>query len=260
MRGAALLLLCILPLGLFAQDEDLYRQGLQAFQGRNYNQALDHFRNLSRQTDHPLAGDGLFWTAKTLLGLEDLEGAALELDQFLAFYPESRYFEEAHYLRGRIFFLSGQYETSLEYFLNFSLDFSNSPYAANSLYWIAESLFQLGQIERAQAAFQQIVRDYPESYKVEAARYRLSLIDLSAREQKLMELLRWSHEEFLRSNQESLESQLEYQEALEAYQRQIVDLTAQERLYRNQLAVLELKSRALELKEFYLEELSRLEQ
>lgn len=254
---ALISLLILFPLA--AQEEGLYTGGLKSFRDRDFQGAYEQFLELSEK-DEPNSGDALFWAGKSAMALEDWDRSSVLLDRFLAFQPDSRYFEEAYYLRGRVFFLNGYYEESLESLLDFMKDFRESPFVPNALYWTAESLYQLGKIDEATFQFQRIVDEYPESYKVEAARYRLSLIQLSGREQKLMELLRWSHEEFLKSSQDNLAKKREYEEALRAYQTQILNLTAKERLYDNQLALLKLRGEALELKEFFLKELERLEQ
>ncbi|MDA3850692.1 MAG: tetratricopeptide repeat protein [Spirochaetaceae bacterium] len=243
-----------------AQDSDNYSRALNLFRDRNYSDAYTLFYEESQNDLSAYSGESLFWAAKSLQAMEKWEEASLMMDRFLITEPDSRYFEEAHYLRGRLFFLLGQYENTLEYFMDFLEDFSGSPYIANGLYWSAEALFQLGRIDEAQIVFSRIVEDYPESYKVEAARYRISIIELSSREQKLMELLRWSHEEFLKSSQENLESKQEYEEAIRAYQNQIIALSDQESVYTNMLQILHFKQEALRLKNYYLNELGRLNQ
>lgn len=254
----ALFLFFLLLMPLAAQDEEMYYQGLRAFREGEYSKALDLFRQESEMETSAYSGDALFWAAKSSLALEDWDNSSLLLDRFLISWPDSRYYEEAQYLRGRIFFLENEFTETLEYFVDFVEDFPHSPYVPNALFWMAESLFQLGRVEEARAAFQRIVNQYPDSYKIEAARYRLSLLGLSSREAKLMELLRWSHEEFLKSSQENLQRKQEYEEALRAYQQQILSLSEKEKYYSIQLSLVQIRQEALEMKEFYLNELGRL--
>lgn len=259
MRSAFLLILMLLFLTpLAAQEEELYYQGLRAFREGNYSKALELFQQEADLEHSPYSGDALFWTAKSALALEDWDSSSLMLDRFLISWPGSRYYEEAQYLRGRVFFLENEYPETLDYFVDFIEDFPHSPYVPNALFWMAESLFQLGKVEESRAAFQRIVNDYPDSYKIDAARYRLSLLGLSGREDKLMELLRWSHEEFLKSSQENLQRKQEYEEALRAYQQQILSLSEKEKYYNIQLSLVQIRQEVLEMKEFYLNELGRL--
>jgi len=263
MKKGFLLLLVIFSLSaLTAQnvEDEPYYKGLNAFRQGEYQKAYQFFDTQASDETSPFQGDALFWAGKSLMADENLEDSSLLLDQFILKWPDSRYFEEAQYLRGRIFFLQAEYANTLDYFLRFTEDFDRSPYVPNALYWMAESLFQLGKIPEAKNAFQELLDNYPDSYKVEAARYRLSLIDLSSREAKLMELLRWSHEEFLKSSQENLETKQEYEEALKAYQQQILSLSQQENFYEIQMELLSMKEDALDLKAYYLNELDRLSQ
>jgi hypothetical protein len=61
------------------------------------------------------------------------------------------------------------------------------------------------------------VTDYPQSFKVEAARYRLSLIEFKRREEQLLRLLKWSHEDFLKTVEEFRRRQAAYEQELAAY-------------------------------------------
>jgi tetratricopeptide (TPR) repeat protein len=88
----------------------------------------------------------------------------------------------------------------------------------NAYFWIGESLYSLGRLEEAERVFARVLRDYPQSYKVEAASYRLSLLEFKKREEELLRLLKWSHEEFLRTVEEYQRREKAYEQALAAYQ------------------------------------------
>jgi tetratricopeptide (TPR) repeat protein len=88
----------------------------------------------------------------------------------------------------------------------------------NAYFWIGESLYSLGRLEEAERVFAKVLRDYPQSYKVEAASYRLSLVEFKKREEELLRLLKWSHEEFLRAVEEYQRREKTYEQALAAYQ------------------------------------------
>ena len=71
------------------------------------------------------------------------------------------------------------------------------------------------------AAYRKILTDFPSSVKVEAAQYKLSLIQLTQKEVELARLLKWSHEEFLKSTEEYQTREKTYQQAIEAYQKRL---------------------------------------
>jgi hypothetical protein len=56
---------------------------------------------------------------------------------------------------------------------------------------------------------------------VEAASYRLSLLEFKKREEELLRLLKWSHEEFLRTVEEYQRREKAYDQALTAYQQRV---------------------------------------
>jgi chromosome segregation ATPase len=96
---------------------------------------------------------------------------------------------------------------------------------ANAYYWSGEALFELGHLSRARTLFQTVVEDYPTSFRVEAARYRISIIELKSREEELLKLLRFSHEESLRALEEFRQREQTYQEALAEYRRRLASLS-----------------------------------
>jgi hypothetical protein len=56
---------------------------------------------------------------------------------------------------------------------------------------------------------------------VEAAQYRVSLVDLSRREIELSKLLKWSHADFLKSVEESEQREKIYAQAIDSYQKKL---------------------------------------
>jgi TolA-binding protein len=125
-----------------------------------------------------------------------------------------------------------------------------------ALYWIGECLFSLGQLDKAQEIFTLITDQYPHSAKFEASSYRLGLINQKKIEIELLALLRWSHEESLKTMEEYQRRERTYDQALTAYQKRVADMLKDTRLadlesanaeYRKQLA--EAEERIISLEE-----------
>jgi glycerophosphoryl diester phosphodiesterase len=72
--------------------------------------------------------------------------------------------------------------------------------------------------------FTTVVNRYPTSARVEAARYRIALVSLKYREEELLKLLKWSHEEYLKSLESRENLERTYTEIVASYQRQIAAL------------------------------------
>ena len=114
-----------------------------------------------------------------------------------------------------------------------------------------QSLLALGRLDEAAAVFVELLNLYPASVKREAARFRQNEISLMYRERELLDLLKWSHEEYLRDAEDFYRRE---SELLNVYKD--ISLSGQQELNKGWL--LEIKGRLLSLQEFYLNELLRL--
>ena len=121
---------------------------------------------------------------------------------------------------------------------------SDSPFVANAVYWSAESLYNLGRLDEARRLFESVIRDYPRSFRVEAARYRISLIDLNARETELLQLLQWSHEEYLQALDEFERREQAYREAITSYQERLQNAADED--FRDEIVRLSTQVRSLQ--------------
>ena len=273
------------------------RQAINTFAQGQYDEALRLFRNIildSAQAD--LHGDSYFWIAKSYMALGQYESASKNLEFFLSEYSHHKYYPEGLYQRGRLVFLQGGYEAAVQALEDFANRYPESPFVANSYFWIGESLYALGHFGDALDIFKIVVDRFPTSFKIEAARYRVSLIELKERERELLKLLKWSHEEYLKALEEFDLKERSYEQAILSYQRRIreyesgdeedpqvkslqdtvKELQAQIENYKELLAaspditesvsapsgtqeLLDLKQQALELKSYYLLWLSALQ-
>jgi outer membrane protein assembly factor BamD (BamD/ComL family) len=192
--------------------------GLREYQAGQFTTALSQFQEASAAssgTDFEPYAD--FWVARSLMALTRYDEAADAFDLFLNDFLSHPYREEAEYQRARLFYLSEQYEAAVQRFNEFLTAYPESDFSANALYWTGESLFALGRMVESRRFFEEVTEKYPTSYRVEAARYRTDIIDLELREDELLTLLQWSHEEYLASLDEFRQKELGYQEALRSY-------------------------------------------
>jgi TolA-binding protein len=215
--------------GQSSNSEDgtsILKDGIEAFQDAQYEQALVTFRELLVDGDYQaVRGDARFWIAKSAMALGRLEEAQKQLEHFLMNHPENSNYPEGRYQKGRLFYLQGKYQKAVQAFSRFVEEFPDSAFVANAYYWSGESLFELGQLERAGEMFRTVVRDYPQSYRVEAAEYRLSVLDLHTREQELLKLLQWSHERYLRAVSDFETRKQTFEEALQSYRDRLARLS-----------------------------------
>jgi TolA-binding protein len=228
--GACVLILCffVLPLAVYgetASSDTSLSRGLSLFKQNDFGQAIVVFENLVGEAPgseiEPLA---IFWLAKSYMAAGDLDAAAASMEYFLANFPNHSSHPEAFYQKGRLLYLQGEFESAILVFEEYIRTYPDLEFIPNANYWIGESLYALGYLEEAALVFNRVVSSYPHSFKVEAARYRLSLIAFKKRENELLKLLKYSHEETLKTIEEFQRREKAYEQAIVSYQRQITTL------------------------------------
>lgn len=230
-RSFAFWLVLLFGIGsIFAQEVPQgLSTGLREYQAGGFEAALVAFQEASvasSGTEYEAYAD--FWIARSFMALSRYGDASDAFDLFLSSFDSHPYSEEATYQRARLFYLTEEYEAAVQRFDDFQERYPESDFSANSLYWTGESLFALGLLSESRRFFAEITERYPTSFRVEAARYRQDVIDLKQREEELLTLLRWSHEEFLSSLEEFRQKELAYQEALRSYRDRLGSLASED--------------------------------
>lgn len=217
-----LLVLAVSGPGLYAQIPEALQNGISSYQKGQYTEALRSFRRVITDSAYELyQGDGYFWVGKTYIAMNEYDEAARNLEYFLATFNESRLRSEGVYQKGRLLFLQRDYQQAIQVLYSFINQYPNDPYQANAYFWIAESLYSLGHFEEAEKVYTYVADDFPSSFKVEAARYRLQLIQFKYRENEIVKLLKISHEEYLEAVDEFLQREKAYEQALSEYQKRL---------------------------------------
>jgi TolA-binding protein len=225
--------------------DSFLQEGIEAFRASDFQTALYRFREiLSDPRGKMFQGDAYFWIARSYLALGSLNEASKHLEYFLVHFKENPYYMEALYEKGRLLYLQNEYSASLEHFYRFLKQYPDSPYGANAYYWIGESLFALGRFREAEKVFQYVVTQFPASFRVEAARFKLEVIQLKYREEELLKLLKWSHEEYLKALEEFQKREAVYADSIKAYQRKIALLSSSD--FQGELLKLSERVRLLE--------------
>jgi len=249
LAGAFTLLYAInLSAGEALEDEYLY--GLDLFKEARYEQSARLFQVVLDSPDSKdYHGSASFWLMRNYFEMDDLDKASQLVEDFLLNYPNHELNQDARYYKGRILYLQGEYDKTIHFFSSFLTAYPSSPFYGNALFWIGESLYAMGRFDEAAEIYGNLLEQFPRSVKTEATRYRLSLIEYRNREEELLKLLQWSHEEFLKSSAEYEQKEKEFNQALDVYQQELIELTKTREVYENRLKLLRLKEEALILKE-----------
>ena len=232
-RTIPIFLLVFAPALLFAQvssGDDQLREGLLQFKQERYQDAIRTFRTLifSTQTEQHQANaaDAYYWVSRAYLAIDNYEEAARNLEYFLANFPSHPYIPDALYQKGRLLYLQGDPESGIQVLERFLSEYPDSQFAGSAYFWLGECLFSLGHLDEAARVFNRVIVEHPKSVKLEASRYRLSLIEFKKRENELLKLLQWSHEEALSSVGEFRRREKAYEQAIAVYQRKLSSPTA----------------------------------
>ena len=225
MRRFLLLALCsVLTWPAAAEDASILAQGQAAYANGDYLNALSQFQKLVADPVSRAKPEPFLWLAKTYFAILDTKNAALNLDYYLQNFPKDAAHAEGVYLQARILYADGDYSHAIQAFGQYMNTSPSGDQVPNALFWMAESSFALGHYDEAAELYNKIIQGYPSSFKLEASRYRLAVIDLRHREEELLKLLQWSHAEALNSSDEYQRREKAYQQALIAYQKRILDL------------------------------------
>jgi len=199
---------------------DDLRRGIELFANARYAEALPIFDSLFLDPySGSLRAEGAYWSAMTLLASGDPAAAEKVIESFLAAFPGHERTPEMIYHKARAAFLRKDYERAISGFQSYIAAFPAGDQVSASVFWSAECLYSLGRLTDAEKLYRTIGERYPDSVKAEAARYRLNLIQFKYREDELLTLLKWSHEESLRIIEEFQRREKAYEQALEVYQK-----------------------------------------
>ncbi|MDR0758731.1 MAG: tetratricopeptide repeat protein [Treponema sp.] len=179
--------------------------------------------------------EALYWIALSEMGAGEYEAAVKDMDELDRISRGDPRYVEIPYHRGRAYYYLGRYDEALVILKAYtdSLTFETTEDEARmpaALYWMGECLYSLGQLDAAQNIFTAIMNEYPYSVKYEAASYRVALVSQKKIEAELLSILKWTHEESLKTVEEYQRRERSYDQAIIAYQKRIADMLKENHL------------------------------
>jgi tetratricopeptide (TPR) repeat protein len=229
--------LLLLAQGLGAQSNGnsqyllIFQEGSRSYGEMRMFEAAAQFRNAQEISKN--ANDwaqATYWVILTELAMGDYGSAIRDMDELDKVAPRSSFARDMAYHRARAYYNQGFFEDALICFKRYndsipSGDNEAADRKAAAFFWMGECLYSMGQFGEAEKFYSWVVAKYPNSPKVEVSGYRIDLIKQKKIEAELLSLLRWSHEESLRNSEENQRKIRTYENALNAYQRKIAELT-----------------------------------
>ena len=150
----------------------------------------------------------------------DDKSAIADCNTFLEKFLSSLYTPQVSYQRGKSLYNLGEYEKAIISLSDFCHQNEKSDLYSYALFYIGESLFASYKYDDAQAMYERIVTEFPESPKASAAQYRIESILQRGREEKLLYLLKQTGEEYLSAKED-------YERQLRMYNSESIDMTRQ---------------------------------
>jgi tetratricopeptide (TPR) repeat protein len=193
-------------------------------------EAVVEFKQCYSETNDPaLKADALYWIAMTEIAAGNYENSIKAMDELDRVFPANTKYAELPYHRGRVYYYLGRYDEAISLFRKYidsiAVDVpGESARKPAALYWMGECLYALGRLDKAQDVFSLIVEQYPQSVKYEASSYRLALINQKKIEVELLSILKWTHEESLKTVEEYQRRERTYEQAIAAYQKKIAEM------------------------------------
>ncbi len=217
----------VLAFAQISNGNKIMESGLNNFSSGNYTPALGDFREIILNSNYEsLHGTAYYWIARCYMAQNLLDKAENNLDFFIQNFSENKLFPEAVYQKGRLLFRKGNYDSAIQIFYKFIESYSDHPSVSNSYFWVAESLYYLGHLDESKIIYSMIIREYPNSYKLETSKYKLSLITLKYRENELLKLIKISHEEYLKALEDFQRREKTYEQTISSYQRRLLAATS----------------------------------
>jgi len=249
-RRVAILLVAVFLLAfqVTAEESTSLRRGIDLYGAGKWRDAIITLRQVSAEANRDEASEALYWIALAELGSGEYEASLKDLDELLKTAPAHPRAIEAPYQRGRVLYHLGRFDDAIVVLKTYTDTVTDEARRSAATYWIGESLYSLGRFDDARSIFALIIDKYPGSPKFESSSYRIALIDQKARESELLKLLKWSHEESLKTVEEYQRRERSYEQAIVAYQKRIAEMLKDTRL-----ADLEKENKSLTEKNISLE-------
>ncbi|MBE6350541.1 MAG: tetratricopeptide repeat protein [Spirochaetaceae bacterium] len=181
-------------------------QGYEAFQKEDWVSAR-LFLKKAIAFDETSTPEVLYLLILSEMYAEDYQSTFDDAVVFVAKYPSSVYVPVVQYQMARSLYYLNRFEEALQLFGQFCNQYVEHELYSNGLFWMGECLYASYYFSVAKPLFMRVIEEFPQSPKYAEAVYRLNLIELQEKEEKLLYLLKVTGEEYL-SAKEDYERQL----------------------------------------------------
>lgn len=172
-------LLVLTPSFIFSQiNNETYTQAMDFFHKGDYSSAYYLFKQIdkSKNSDKNNYGTSGYFAAECLIALEQIDGAAAELESFIEEHPVSNFVDKALFKLGTIYFQVGKYEDARNTLTRLLENHPESEFVSNSFYWIGESFVRDDLLDEAESFLLQAISKNSEGKFVDYSLYTLGSV------------------------------------------------------------------------------------
>jgi len=212
----------------YAQESDAgsynasFENGTNYYKEGRWQDAAAEFRRAQESTDDRKEwSEALYWVIMSELSAADYGSALRDMDELEKAGCERS--TDIPYHRGRAYYYLGYFEDAILQFKQYNDSSNDEMRKATAYFWMGECLFSMGQLDKASEFYAWVMSKYPASSKIEACSYRLDIIKQKKIEAELLMLLKWSHEESLRTSEDYQQKIKIYESTLIAYQKRLAN-------------------------------------
>ena len=209
----------------YSSDNSLLIQGLEAYRQKDWTTALFFLKKASTLPEN-MNAETWYVLIMSEVYATDFEGVLEDGNFFLYQFAESGYVPQVKYQMARSTFLLEDYNQAFAMFDDFCKTYPEHELYSSSLFWQAETLYQMYDYVESEKLFEQLVKSYPNSPKIIEAAFRLELLEQREKEEKLLYLLRVTGEENLAAK-EDYERQIKQYQSEESinFKMKVTELT-----------------------------------
>jgi TolA-binding protein len=150
----------LIALSINAQNNtDNYDRALEAYKNHEFGTAYQLLRLVSGEStlEKEKLASVKFYISDCLINLNQLDGAASELEEFLDNYKFSNFSEDALYKLGTVYYKKGEYRRSRERLLLLLTEYPLGTYTGSANYWIGECYFAENKYVEAEEYFREAI-------------------------------------------------------------------------------------------------------
>lgn len=214
-------LICIFLFSVFSSESATlaFAEGCKAYSQGDWNSAKIMLKKAVSYPEN-LNADTYFLLIFSQINAGDNKGALEDCNFYLENFPNSLYYPNINYQKGKILYNLGEYEKAIIVLSDFCHQNENNELYPYALFYIGESLYEGFRYNDALEIYDRVVTEFPQCEKVPAAEYKIESILQRSREEKLLYLLKQTGEEYLAAKED-------YEKQLRQYNSESVALTRQ---------------------------------